>query len=74
MVRQLREGSGRHGLVLANGGVLTHQHVACLSSQPPKSGLVYPEQNALPEHITDVPAPSVDLHPNGPGVIEASPV
>lgn len=71
-MRQLRGGNGRHGLVLANGGLLTHQHVICLSSQPPKQGSVYPQHNALPERIEDIPLPSIELDPSGLGVVEVS--
>ena len=70
MVRQLRKGNGRHGLVLANGGVLTYQHVVCLSSQSPKEGTVYAEHTVLPERIMDVSSPSIELNPGGPGVVE----
>ncbi|KAL9069056.1 MAG: hypothetical protein Q9157_006300 [Trypethelium eluteriae] len=70
MVRQLRRGNGHHGLVLANGGVLTYQHAICLSSRPPKSKSGYPERNALPEKITDFSSPPIESHPKGLGVVE----
>ena len=34
ITHQLRSGKGRHGLVLANGGVLSYQHAVCLSTLP----------------------------------------
>ncbi|KAF2723013.1 hypothetical protein K431DRAFT_265670 [Polychaeton citri CBS 116435] len=43
MTRQLRMGKGNHGLVLANGGVLTYQHAVVLSRRPPVSGHRYLE-------------------------------
>jgi hypothetical protein len=70
MVRQLREGNGKNGLVLANGGVLTYQHVICLSSQPRSDGSPYPKITALPDVITDVPIPHVDTRAEGEAVIE----
>lgn len=70
MVRQLRKGSGQNGLVLANGGVVTYQHVVCLSSRPRISP--YPESNPLPAIVTDVPVPTVDLQADGEAVIEVS--
>lgn len=42
MTRQIRKGNHRTGLILANGGLLTYQHVLCLSSMPRKDGLLYP--------------------------------
>jgi hypothetical protein len=60
MVRQLRKGKGRNGLVLANGGVLTYQHVLCLSTMRRRGGSPYPEADPLPDHITDVPVPQIE--------------
>jgi hypothetical protein len=70
MVRRLRRGSSRNGLVLANGGVCTYQHVICLSSQPRKDGSPYPATNPLPAVITDVPVPTVVERAEGEAVIE----
>jgi hypothetical protein len=70
MVRQLRKGGGQNGLVLANGGVVTYQHVVCLSSRPRTSP--YPERNPLPGVVTDVAVPTVDLQADGEGIIEVS--
>ena len=74
MVRQLRgkNGSPRHGLVLANGGVLSYQHVVCLASKPRKDGTPYPRQNPLPELISDVITPPVDVQAEGLATIEVS--
>ncbi|GAD94934.1 thiolase [Paecilomyces variotii No. 5] len=36
MTRELRKGNKKNGLVLANGGFLTHQHAVVLSSIPPQ--------------------------------------
>jgi hypothetical protein len=68
MTRQLRAGRGKYGLILANGGFLTYQHVICLSTSPRKKP--YPEKNPLPDYITDVPAPKVAERPRGDAVIE----
>lgn len=70
MVRLLRKGQGRHGLVLANGGTLTYQHAVCLSSQPRKNGSPYPAVNPLPEITTDIPIPILEENPEGEAFIE----
>jgi hypothetical protein len=72
MVRYLRNRPGQHGLILANGGVLTYQHVVCLSKSPPPRHQSYPERNPLPEYITEVPTPRIESNPEGPAVIEVS--
>ena len=72
MVRQLRKGKGRNGLILANGGVVSYQHVICLSSQPRQDGSTYPLENSLPDTITDIPVPAFTLKAGGEGVIEVS--
>jgi len=69
MVRQLRSGAGKHGLVLANGGVLSYQHVIVLSKTPRSTG-GYPESNPLPEYVTDIPVPEVEVKPTGEAVVE----
>lgn len=66
MTRQLRNGKGRHGLVLANGGVLSYQHAVCLSSSPRRSP--YPDSSRTAADSTD--APRVDEEASGPAVIE----
>ena len=73
MTRQLRQGKGRHGLILANGGVMTYQHVLCLSTMRRRNGLAYPDKAPFPETVTDVPVPEVDAKVEGEAdaVIEA---
>ena len=70
MVRQLRQGRGKVGLVLANGGVATYQAVVCLSSSPRRDGLPYPNTNPLPAVVTDVQTPPVDEKAEGEATIE----
>jgi hypothetical protein len=72
MTRQLRAGNGKNGLVLANGGVMTYQHVICLSSSPRRDGSPYSEKPTLPDVITDVPVPVVDGEAEGEAVIEVN--
>ena len=72
MVRRLRTGHGRNGLILANGGVLTYQHALCLSTGPRRRGSAYPDMNPLPSHVTDIPIPKVTVHAEGEAVIEVS--
>ncbi|KAL2415585.1 hypothetical protein ABEF95_014121 [Exophiala dermatitidis] len=64
MTRHLRAGKGRHGLILANGGWMTYEHVLCLSTMRRRDGpdgLPYPPDPPLPEHVADVPVPEVDV-------------
>lgn len=70
MVRQLRKGNGRNGLVLANGGVATYQHVVVLSSHPRKDGAEYPQKNPLPEYVDDLPVPKITVEAEGEAVVE----
>ena len=70
MVRQLRKGKARNGLVLANGGMVTYQYVVCLSNQPPNSP--YPDLNPLPDLLEDQRVPTVDEKAEGEAVIEVS--
>ena len=72
MTRQIRAGNGTNGLVLANGGMMTYQHVICLSSSPRRDGLPYPETPPLPDVVTDVPVPAVDVEAEGEAAIEVS--
>lgn len=72
MVRKLRTGPATNGLILANGGVLTYQHVVCLSSKPRRSSSSYPDRNPLPEVITDVPVPPIAAQAEGEATIEVS--
>lgn len=70
MVRELRMGNSQTGLILANGGVLTYQHVLCLSKQPRQDRSNYPLSNPLPRYITDIPIPSITAHAEGEAIIE----
>ncbi len=72
MVRMLRTGQGRNGLILANGGMLTYQHALCLSTRPRRDGSAYPERNPLPTHMTDIAVPAVTTHAEGEAIIEVS--
>lgn len=72
MVRQLRSGNGRSGLILANGGWVTYQHVVCLSSLPRQDDSAYPETAPLPEVIRDVQVPTVDERVEGASTVEVS--
>lgn len=69
MVRKLRKGEGRNGLVLANGGCLTYQHVICLSSEHCKDDSSYPEANPLPEYLERA-YPPVEALADGEAIIE----
>jgi hypothetical protein len=68
MVRCLRAGRGQTGLVLANGGTLTYQHVVCLASRAPNFS--YPAVNPLPEHLEDRFAGPTDEITEGEAYIE----
>jgi hypothetical protein len=70
MTRELRERDEKYGLVLANGGTMTYQHVLLLSAEAPRQS--YPERNPLPEIITDVSVPTVDETAEGEAVVEVS--
>lgn len=72
MTRQLRKshkGSRKNGLVLANGGVLTYQHVTVLSSHPRDDGRSYPNEAVLPG-LLELEAPEVEDKADGEAVIE----
>jgi hypothetical protein len=74
MTRQLRRGRGKHGLILANGGVMTYQHVLLLSTTRRRGGSPYPPTETLPEVITDVPVPKIEASIQGEqdAVVEVS--
>jgi len=72
MTRKLRAGNGTYGLVLANGGVLTYQHVICLSSKPRADNLPYPAQNPLPSILEHNSTPAIDETAEGEAIIEVS--
>ncbi|ESZ91130.1 thiolase [Sclerotinia borealis F-4128] len=44
-----------NGLILANGGVLTYQHVICLSTQPRSDGKGYQDGNPCPSIVQSIP-------------------
>ncbi|POR34814.1 Uncharacterized protein TPAR_05013 [Tolypocladium paradoxum] len=69
MSRALRSRKHKTGLILANGGVLTHQHALCLSAQPRRDGRVYPSTNPLPV-IADESRPPFAESAQGPATIE----
>ena len=77
MTRQLRQRKNKSksskGLILANGGVLTYQHVVVLSSSPREDGSVYPTINprSAGGKIVD-PAPTIAAEAKGPATIEVS--
>ncbi|KAJ8059241.1 hypothetical protein OCU04_012209 [Sclerotinia nivalis] len=71
MTRQLRskrtqannhkDGRAFNGLILANGGVLTYQHVICLSTQPRSDGKTYQDGNPCPNVVQSVPGDFSDI-------------
>ncbi|KAJ4345327.1 uncharacterized protein N0V89_011457 [Didymosphaeria variabile] len=69
MTRAIREGKGRTGLVLCNGGMLSYQYVVVLSKDP-RAVVVYPQENPLPQEITDVEVPDIVEQPEGEATIE----
>jgi hypothetical protein len=75
MVRELRKTvkpQRRYGLVLANGGLLTYQHVVCLSNHTRRDGSAYPAKNPLPDVLSDLPAITVDNRAEGEAIVEVN--
>ena len=72
MVRKLRQGPAKNGLILANGGTVTYQHVVCLSKHTRRDRTDYPATNPLPDKITDVPVPKIVEVADGEAEIEVS--
>ena len=70
LTRQLRQKKGSNGLVLANGGVLTYQHVVILSSRPRRNGSAYPTAPLLPEVVIDTPVPAIAERAQGYSIVE----
>ena len=70
MVRVMRNGNGQNGLILANGGVLTYQHVICLSTQPRRDGSAYPDSNPLPLYVMGLLVPPISAEAEGEAVAE----
>ncbi|KAG8405933.1 hypothetical protein J3459_019452 [Metarhizium acridum] len=69
MARELRAKRHNTGLILANGGMLTHQHALCLSARPRGDGRAYPTSNPLPE-IVDGYSPRFTEAADGTATIE----
>ncbi|EFY87154.1 thiolase [Metarhizium acridum CQMa 102] len=69
MARELRAKRHNTGLILANGGMLTHQHALCLSARPRGDGRAYPTSNPLPE-IVDGYSPRFAEAADGTATIE----
>lgn len=67
MVRELRKGKAANGLVLANGGIATYQHVVCLSKNPRKTP--YPERNPL-HNVDPDEGPRIEERPEGEAIVE----
>lgn len=70
MARHIRKGAAQTGLVLANGGLLSYQHVVCLSSKPRRDNSPYPDKNPLPERTTDWYVPDIEQPADGEARIE----
>lgn len=70
MSRQLRkvQNEAKNGLILANGGVLSYQHVVILSSSPRRSE--YPASPPLSEYCNRLDASEFDNTAEGEAVIE----
>lgn len=71
MARELRAKRHSTGLILANGGMLTHQHALCLSARPRGDGQAYPTSNPLPE-VVDGYSPPFTEAAEGTATIEVS--
>ncbi|KAL4893126.1 hypothetical protein BDV59DRAFT_207930 [Aspergillus ambiguus] len=70
VVRDIRAGRGRNGLVLANGGVLSYHYTVCLSASPRADGSPYPAQNPLPAYAKGISPPPTAVKAEGRAVIE----
>jgi hypothetical protein len=74
MTRQLRQkkssGTDSNGLILANGGVMTYQHVVILSSKPRKDGTSYPSAKPLSANPAKDPSPTIEEEAKGEAIIE----
>lgn len=70
MTRQLRNNTtSRNGLILANGGILSYQHVVILSKNARQSA--YPPLPLLPEHCDQLPNSQFDPTAEGDAIVEA---
>jgi hypothetical protein len=74
MTRQLRQrkstGVDSNGLILANGGVMTYQHVVILSSRPKQDRSPYPSADPLSADPSKDPAPTIEEEAKGEAIIE----
>lgn len=70
MVRELRQGNKKNGLVLANGGFMTHEHAIVLSSIPPRQ-FGFPLDQAHHDAVGKENIP-FQQHAEGEAVIEVS--
>lgn len=74
MTRQLRSkrtsNKPVNGLVLANGGVVTYQHVVCLSTSPRPDNSPYPTTNPLPQTLPVSPSIPIKAEAQGSAIIE----
>lgn len=69
MGRQIRRGAVKNGMVVANGGVLTHHHCLILSAVPRRSSIVYPPK--ILQHDMEVKfAPPLEDVADGAAVLE----
>lgn len=71
MTRAIREGKGKTGLVLCNGGVMSYQYVVVLSKHSRTSG-VYPQETSLPQDGKDLTVPDIEERPEGEAEVEVS--
>lgn len=71
MVRRLRQGAGRNGLILANGGFLSYQHAICISTQPRGNTDFYPDSKLLQSEPSN-PIPPIESEAEGEARIEVS--
>ncbi|KAJ5805350.1 hypothetical protein N7474_011237 [Penicillium riverlandense] len=72
MVRRLRQGVGRNGIILANGGVLSYQHAICISSSPRRNNSPYPDSNAF-RNVVKEAVPVIEIEAEGKAIIEVTP-
>lgn len=71
MTKQLRKGDKLHGLVLANGGHATYQHVTILSRKRPDK-ITFPTSDVLPKLLVHDDVPLFDTTASGAAKIEVS--
>jgi acetyl-CoA C-acetyltransferase len=73
MVRRLRDGEGRIGLVHANGEYVTKQHALVLGTEPPRTGAFATDsqRTSRQAQLDGRQRPTFDSAPEGTGVVEA---